>query len=99
MKIGMPWKKRSPKTKKERERERLFLRAKGSPYVHSFFFSISGGDITTKGHGDQDVRLLLHQKALVDANGTGVTPLYTAAKHGQTELVKLLLEARADVDT
>eukprot|EP00434_Breviolum_minutum_P012153 symbB.v1.2.010716.t1/scaffold703.1/size171257/2 len=46
----------------------------------------------------EDVRLLLHQKALVDANGTGVTPLYTAAKHGQTELVKLLLEAQADVD-
>ena len=56
-----------------------------------------GGDITTV--VDQDVRLLLHQKALVDANGTGVTPLYTAAKHGQTELVKLLLEAQADVDT
>lgn len=57
---------------------------------------LHGGDISTG--VDQDVRLLLHQKALVDANGTGVTPLYTAAKHGQTELVKLLLEAQADVD-
>ena len=85
--------KKIPKNKKN-----YFLTANGSSYLHCFF-KITGVTSPMKGHGDQDVRLLLHQKALVDANGTGVTPLYTAAKHGQTELVKLLLEARADVDT
>lgn len=47
--------------------------------------------------GDVDLtRLLLEFGAMVDARGEGFTPLGAAALHGQSETVRLLLQAGAD---